>query len=220
MTTSRHRAPPQLAPDHLIVAATSIELGADWIASKLGARPQPGGRHVTMGTHNALLRLGPRVYLEIIAIDPGSRAPTRARWFDLDEPRMRATLAEGPALIHWVVRSRDIEADALRCPEALGAITPMQRGDLAWRLTIPDDGHLPARGVVPTLIEWSDNRHPTDRMPDAGLEIVTLAAEHPDPAPVRAALGALALSDTLKVSYGRTPRLAAMLRTPRGTVTL
>jgi len=49
---------------------------------------------------------------------------------------------------------------------------------------------------------------------------VTLAAEHPDPAPVRAALAALALSDTLKVSYGRTPRLAAMLRTPRGTVTL
>jgi hypothetical protein len=87
-------------------------------------------------------------------------------------------------------------------------------------MTIPDDGHLPARGLVPTLIEWLGARHPAERLPDTRLELVTLAAEHPDPAPVRAALAALALSDTLKVSYGRTPRLAAMLRTPRGTVTL
>ncbi len=219
-TPSLHRPPPQLAPDHLVVAATSLERGANWIADKLGVQPQPGGQHVTMGTYNALLRLGARLYVEIIAVDPGGTAPARPRWFDLDEPRMRATLAEGPALIHWVVRTSDIEADAPRCPEALGVITPMQRGDLAWRMTIPDDGHLPARGLVPTLIQWSDGRHPADRLPDAGLQLITLAAEHPDPAPVRAALAALALSDTLKVSFGRTPRLAAMLRTPRGTVTL
>jgi hypothetical protein len=49
---------------------------------------------------------------------------------------------------------------------------------------------------------------------------VALAGEHPDPAPVRAALAALGLSETLKVTYGRSPRLAAMLRTPRGIVTL
>ena len=220
MTTSRHRAPPQLAPDHLVVAATSLEEGVRWIADKLGVQPQSGGKHVTMGTHNALLRVGPRLYLEIIATDPAGVVPARPRWFDLDEPRMRATLAEGAALIHWVARTRDIGEDAPRCPEALGVITPMERGDLAWRMTIPDDGHLPARGIVPTLIQWSDARHPADRLPETGLELVTLAAEHPDPAPVRAALGALGLSDTLKVSYGRSPRLAAMLRTPRGTVTL
>jgi hypothetical protein len=220
MTPSRHRPPPQLLPDHLVVAAPSLERGVDWISNKLGVQPQPGGKHVTMGTHNALVRLGPRLYLEIIAIDPDGIAPARPRWFDLDEPRMRATLAEGPALIHWVVRSGDLEADVPRCPEALGVISPMQRGDLAWRMTIPDDGHLPARGLVPTLIEWLGARHPAERLPDTRLELVTLAAEHPDPAPVRAALAALALSDTLKVSYGRTSRLAAMLRTPRGTVTL
>ena len=96
----------------------------------------------------------------------------------------------------------------------------MQRGDLAWRLTIPEDGHLPARGLVPTLIEWPDQRHPADSLTDAGMRLVALAGEHPDPAPVRAALGTLGLSETLKVTYGRSPRLAAMLRTPRGVVTL
>jgi hypothetical protein len=220
MRPSRHRAKAALAADHLIVAAATLEQGLDFIEGRLGARAQPGGRHVAMGTHNALLRLGARLYLEIMAIDPAGGTPSRPRWFDLDEPRMRATLAEGPALIHWAARTRDIENDVARCPVDLGAILPMQRGDLSWRITVPVDGHLPERGVVPTLIEWSDERHPTDRLPEAGVELVTMAAEHPEPAPVRDALAALGLSESLKVTYGRTPRLAAMLRTPRGVGTL
>jgi hypothetical protein len=218
--TSMHRYPPEVAPDHLVVAAASLEQAVDWIEGKLGTRVQPGGRHVAMGTHNALLRLGARLYLELIAIDPHGSAPQRPRWFDLDEPRMRAALAEGAALIHWVVRTRDIENDATRCPTDLGVILPMQRGDFRWRITVPEDGHLPARGLVPTLIEWSDERHPADGLPDWGVQLIALAGEHPEPAPVRAALAALGLSETLKVTYGRTPRLAAMLRTPRGVVTL
>jgi len=218
--TSRLRHAPDLAFDHLVVAAASLEQGSDFIAEKLGVRLQPGGQHVGMGTHNALMRIGSRLYLEVMAIDPQASAPGRPRWFDLDEPRMRAALAEGPALIHWAVRTHDIETDALRSPIASGTILPMARGDLRWRITVPDDGHLPARGMVPTLIEWSDDRHPADRLPDAGVRFVTMAAEHPEPAPVRAALAALGLSEMLKVTYGRSPRLAAMLRTPRGIVTL
>ena len=107
-----------------------------------------------MGTHNALVGLGPRFYLEVIAVDPEGEAPPRPRWFDLDEPRMKAALAEGPQLVHWVARTNDIAAAAARLPE-LGAVTPMARGDFTWRITIPDDGHRPGRGLVPTLIEWT-----------------------------------------------------------------
>lgn len=217
---SRHRAPPELALDHLVVAAASLDAGADWIEARLGLRPVPGGKHATMGTHNALVGLGPTSYLEVIAIDPQAPKPARPRWFDLDEPRMRAQLAESPALIHWVARTRDIEAAAVQCPIDLGPITAMQRGDFEWRLTVPDDGHLPERGLVPTLIEWVGRLHPADALPDLGLRFVALAGEHPEPAGARRALGALGLSETLKVTYGRTPRLAAMLRTPRGMVTL
>ena len=217
---SRHAAPPDVAADHLIVGAASLRAGIEWAENRLGVRAQAGGQHVTMGTHNALFGLGPRLFLEIIAIDPAATAPTRPRWFDLVEPRMRARLIESPALIHWVARSRDLEADAAQSSVDLGTITPLCRGDYTWRLTIPADGHLPERGLVPTLIQWSDHRHPADALPDAGLRLVALAGEHPDPAPVRRALIALGVGDTLKVTYGRTPRLAAMLRTPRGTVTL
>jgi hypothetical protein len=123
-------------------------------------------------------------------------------------------------LIHWVAQTADIDADAARSPVGLGTITAMHRGDFAWRITVPDDGHLPQRGLVPTLIQWSGERHPADALKDIGMRLVALAGEHPDPAPVRTALAALGLSETLNVTYGRSPRLAAMLRTPRGTVTL
>ncbi|MGE5090152.1 MAG: VOC family protein [Candidatus Levyibacteriota bacterium] len=215
---SVHRHRPELAIDHLVVAARSLAEGGAWLRERTGAVAQPGGAHVAMGTHNALVGLGPRLYLEVIATDPAARAPGRPRWFDLDDPRMQARLAEGPALIHWVVRTRDIDTDATRAD--VGAILTMTRGDFQWRITVPDDGHLPQRGLVPTLIEWSDARHPADRLGNSGLSLVTLAAEHPEPAPVRKALEALGLSEMLKVSYGRSPRLAAMLRTPRGVVTL
>jgi len=114
----------------------------------------------------------------------------------------------------------DIEALSARSPIDLGDIVPATRGDLRWRITVPADGHLPARGLVPTLIQWSDTRHPADSLPDHGLSLVALAGEHPDPAPVRNALARLGLGDDVKVTYGQSPRLAAMIRTSRGIVTI
>jgi hypothetical protein len=211
--------PLDVAPDHLVVGALDLAQGCEWIEQQLGVRPQPGGKHVAMGTHNALLSLGPRSFLEVIAIDPDGVKPARPRWFDLDEPRMKAALAEGPHLIHWVVRTTGIDAAAARLPE-LGTVTPMARGDFTWRITVPEDGRRPGRGLVPTVIEWSDARHPTDRLTDTGLRLAAVAGEHPEPATVRAPLALLGLSDTLKVTYAKSPRLAAMIRTARGVATL
>jgi hypothetical protein len=173
-----------------------------------------------MGTHNALLRLGKRVYLEIIAIDPQGAKPPRPRWFDLDNPVLQSELLEQPRLIHWVARTDDIEAAAAACPLALGAPHPMARGDYRWRITIPDDGTLPARGIVPTLIAWDVPLHPADQLPASNVTLAQLGATCSDPATVRAALASLGLDRAIAVTYDRETRLAAMLRTPRGMVTL
>jgi hypothetical protein len=206
--------------DHLVVAATTLADGIDYVASVTGVAPLPGGRHVAMGTHNALLRLGARTYLEIIAIDPDGAKPGRPRWFELDNPVLQSELLERPRLIHWVARTDAIERAAGACPLALGPVHAMARGDYRWRITIPDDGALPARGLVPTLIQWDIPQHPADTLPASGVTLAQLAATCRDPVPVRAALAALALEGTIAVTFDRETRLAAMLRTPRGIVTL
>lgn len=67
------------AVDHLVVAAAGLDAGTAWLEAHLGVPLAPGGRHAAMGTHNRLLRLGPRLYLELIAIDPDAPArPGRA----------------------------------------------------------------------------------------------------------------------------------------------
>jgi len=209
-----------VAFDHLVVAAATLGQGEQHVETLLGARPQRGGKHVAMGTHNSLLKLGPRNFLEVIAIDPEGVAPARPRWFALDGPAMRGALAETPRLIHWVARTDDIEAAHRGSRIDLGRIEPVERGSFRWRITIPDDGHLPGEGLVPTLIQWSDARHPADTLPESGVHLATLAGAHPQPAEIRAALAALGLGDTVKVTFAATPRVAALLRTPRGPVTL
>jgi hypothetical protein len=211
---------PDAALDHLVVAATTLADGIEYFADITGVAPQPGGKHVAMGTHNALVRLGAGVYLEIIAIDPAGARPARPRWFDLDDIALASELTARPRLIHWVARTTDIERAVARCPVPLGAVHPMARGDYRWRITIPDDGRRPGRGIVPTLIQWDVPFHPTDALPASGVSIAGLAAAHPEPAYIRDALAALGLDGVLPVTYDRDARLVAMLRTQRGIVTL
>jgi len=213
-------ATPPAELDHLVFAAPSLAIGIDYVAELAGVTPQPGGKHVAMGTHNALLRLGPRVYLEIIATDPGGSKPGRPRWFDLDDGNLQADLADRPRLIHWVARTRDLEFIARNVGYDPGPILPFERGPYRWRITVPDDGHRPGRGVLPTLIQWDVPQHPADTLPDAGLGIAQIAASHPEPAMVRRALERLGLADDVRVTFDREARLAAMIRTPRGLVAL
>ena len=67
------------ALDHLVLACDELGAGVEYLAQLTGVTPQPGGKHPTMGTHNAVLRLGPRTYLELIAIDPEAPKPATSR---------------------------------------------------------------------------------------------------------------------------------------------
>src|SRR5215467_3043415 len=114
--------------DHLVVAAATLEQGEDHLEATLGVRPQRGGKHVAMGTHNSLLKLGPRTFLELIAVDPEGPAPAHPRWFGLDTQAMREALFSGPRLIHWVARTDDVEASLRATTVDLGRVHPMERG--------------------------------------------------------------------------------------------
>lgn len=205
--------------DHLVYAATTLAQGIDYFAELTGVTARPGGKHATMGTHNALVKLGARSYLEIIAIDPDAPAPGRKRWFDLDDGDLRADLIARPQLIHWVARTRDLDRAIERADYAAGAVHALERGDYRWRITVTDDGRRPGRGILPTLIQW-DSPHPADALPESGIALEQLAATHPEAASVRRSLERLGLAERMHVTFDRVARMAAMLRTRRGLVAL
>jgi len=200
--------------DHLAIAATSMEDRR--LDELLGVDLSPGGKHVLMGTHNRLLRLGPTSYLELIAIDPAAPAPAHPRWFELDEPTMKARLAEGPRLVHWVAHVDTTELAAL--PIDVGPWEQFQRGDLSWQLTVRPDGTMPADGVVPSLICWPGSAHPAARLPEVGVTIEGLELEHPRAVDVQRQLDLLGLD--VRCTRSSLPRIVAHLGTPSGLRTL
>jgi hypothetical protein len=206
--------------DHLIVGAHTLGQGAAFLGDFLGVQPQAGGRHLAMGTHNQVLKLGPRAYLEVIAIDPAGEAPSRPRWFGLDDEKIRAQLRNGPRLLTWAARTRDIDKAVKQCPIALGPVHSMERGAYQWRITIPDDGALICDGLVPALIQWDCATHPADNLDDRGYEPASLAGEHPNAAMVSAALTELGLEHIIRPVKAHNARLAATIRGARGVCTI
>lgn len=207
------------ALDHLVVAAAELDAGAAWLEDRLGVPLAPGGKHAAMGTHNRLLKLGPRLYLELIAADPAAPAPAHRRWFGLDDPALREKIAARPRLIHWVARCEDIVSASAACTEPPGEILDLSRGDFRWRITVPVDGHLPGDGLIPSLIQWHSPAHPADNLPDCGCGLMKLEGFHPEPKRIRGSLSALGLDKALAlfpVEAGEMPGLAAYLRTPGG----
>jgi hypothetical protein len=218
--------------DHLVVAAADLEQGLQWCERSFGLRPEAGGPHPLMGTHNRIFSIAsepfPQAYLEIIAIDP--KAPPRQRrpgqrWFDLDDAALQASLARGgPRLIHFVARVEEITAAAealastrIDRGEVIEAARDTPAGRLSWRITVRADGQRLFYGALPTLIEWGAV-HPTDSLPACGIALRSLALAHPRVDDLQAAFQAIALRGP--VLGGGPPNLRALLDTPGGSVTL
>jgi hypothetical protein len=215
----------QVAVDHLVVAARTLAEGVAWCEATLGVRASAGGQHVFMGTHNRVIDVSSprfaRSYLEIIAIDPDLPAPPRARWFDLDDPRLQRQLQQhGPQLVHWVARCDDIEAACAAARAAgidAGDVTDAERmtptGLLRWRIALRADGRRPLAGAAPTWIQWGE-RHPTDTLAASGVTLESVCVD------ARVVDDALLPPGVERVSAPAEPVLSAVLGTPNGRVSL
>lgn len=189
--------------------------GVDDLAQRLGVRASPGGSHEGRGTHNALLALGGRTYLEIIAPDPAQADPPAPRRFGLD-------LMRHPGLAGWALRPADIE-EQVRAARAAGydpgPVRAMSRirpdgVRLSWRLT---SGAGELEPVLPFLIDWGDTPHPSESSA-ASCRLVEVSVEHPDPDRINILLRALGAD--VAVNRAPEPALVAALETPAGNVVL
>ena len=202
--------------DHLVYAAPELERAVDEIERRVGVKPAFGGTHAGGLTHNALLSLGPGSYLEIIAPVSGGKAAAGALPFGLE------TLDE-PRLVTWAVAVEDVErrVEAARAAgydpgEMVESGRDLPDGSrLRWQLVVR--AQPAADGIVPFLIHWMSEPHPSATAPK-GCQFVALRAEHPEPESVRATLEALGVD--LSVREGSIPRLIATLETPNGRVEL
>lgn len=204
-----------LALDHLVYAVRDLDEGIERIGAVLGVRPASGGRHPAWGTRNALLALGPRSYLEVVAPDPAAAAHG-PHPFGVDDPRT-------PFLSTWAVATEDIgraTADASRAGVDLGAIQSgsRRRDDgvlLAWRLTDPTTPRHD--GLVPFLIEWGSTPHPAATAP-GGCRLRSLEGQHPDAERLGSMLQRAGVD--LHLRAGPAPALVATIESPRGLVEL
>lgn len=200
--------------DHLVYAAPSLPAAITDVAERFGVRAQAGGRHVGLGTHNALLALGPRTYLEIIAPDPEQPEPSMPRPFGLDR------VSQG-RLAGWALACDDIDA-AVAAARSHGydpgdAIDGRRVGPsgtaLRWRMT----SSRTSGSLVPFLISWGDTEHPARSAP-RGLTLEACYVEHPEPAslaPLLTAVGA-----DVQIKPAAAAALVARLGGPNGSTLL
>ena len=202
--------------DHILLGCSDLERGIAFVEERTGVKAAFGGVHPGRGTQNALLSLGKRQYLEIIAPDPKQEAKT-----DVIASYI-ATLAE-PRLVTWAAHRENIAELAQKLAnEKVAAAGPTpgsrQRPDgkvLHWS-TVNLQNNL--NGLLPFFIEWSaDSVHPSEDAP-AGCEVWSFVAVSPNPETL--AMKYRQIGIQISVERGEKEGLRARITGPKGEMVL
>jgi hypothetical protein len=198
--------------DHILLGVSDLDDGVAFVREHTGVAAAFGGVHPGRGTRNALLSLGERHYLEIIAPDPAQpNSP--------DEYGLKGLSA--PRLVGWAAHPGDLGAFAARLRNADLAFdgpTPgsRRRPDgrlLQWQtLNLRDD----RAGLLPFFIEWgADTVHPSADAPH-GCKILRFGLSAPRDAELQRICTLLGLD--VPVTYGEKLQLLARIAGPDGRV--
>ena len=200
--------------DHIIIGCNDLDRGIDLVKENTGVRPTLGGVHPGRGTRNALLSLGERRYLEIIAPDSSQGQIVHfPQILGMTEPR----------LIGWAVHPPDIAATAKLLRENQIAFKGPDDGSrqlpdghvLNWKtINLSDDRH----GLLPFFIEWSAGSvHPSKDAP-AGSRLEYFEIMSADPDELAATFKRIGLD--LPVQRSDKARLHALISGPKGDLKL
>lgn len=216
---SFHEAMP-LAPaksllDHVLLGVAELEDGIAWVEKQTGVKAAQGGSHPGAGTHNALLSLGNRQYLEIIAPDPKQKSTSGLvsllKKFLIPQPFSWAASTPDIELLANKLRGAGLTIDG---PQPGSRMRPDGRR-LQWK-TIRLSGQ--PYGLVPFFIEWtSDTIHPSVDSP-LGCQLAGLELHDPEPDVTSQLMRKLGIE--VEIQKGTEPGLKVQLDCPEGSVVL
>jgi len=171
--------------DHIILGCSDLDTGIAFVERSTGVRAAYGGVHPGGGTRNALVALGGKRYLEILAPDPSQTNLRSGAVRDVAALRALAS----PKLLGWAVHPGNIEAFVAQLRQRGIAIEGPVSGSrkrpdgtiLKWKTAhLVDDDH----GMLPFFIDWDGSVHPSTDAPK-GCIVERFVIDTPDPETLR-----------------------------------
>lgn len=196
--------------DHILLGCSDLERGIAFVEERTGVKAAFGGVHPGRGTQNALLSLGERHYLEIIAPDPkqvgtGPQSSVeRLGLRGLTEPRLVAWAAHPGSIVAFAekLKKAGVEAEG---PTPGSRKRPDGRV-LQWQTVNLADN---AGGLLPFFIEWgAESVHPSVDAP-RGCELMRFGAV--SPAPESLVSKYMQVGIEMNVQLGEKTRLTARI---------
>jgi hypothetical protein len=205
--------------DHIIWACDDLERGSRRFEALTGVTPHYGGMHASGLTHNALVRLGPRCYLEVLA-PTGPPSAKDDAW-----SRLARTGGE-PRVLTYCLRSARPLSELSQLAEQSGASKSQVLNN--GRVT-PDGVKLNWQWVAPTFerfglafpffIDWLNSPHPAAMAQTPGnIQLQHFAVGHPLADELQRNLSRLGAP--IETYTAAANEFRVELDTPRGTVSL
>ena len=145
--------------DHIVFGSSTLEEGTEFVENILQAKLSHIGYHKDMGTHNRVIRISEKVYLEVIAIDPEISNFNNRIWFNLDNSKLQSKLKKSPQIIGYVIENKYTNITKYYDP-----FFESSRDIYKWQFAMPTfnsnilDSKIIETGVIPSLISWKSEK--------------------------------------------------------------
>lgn len=201
--------------DHLLWEELRLSEGERRFAELTGVTPAFGGKHPDKGTHNSLLSLGQKKYLEIVSLDPAH--PMAAGLPKETPPDFTPRLfafglrTYDSALVEGLIKAYGLEVARL---DDISRQLPDGRL-LTWKTVVV--GNHDFGNFIPFFTLCGDMIYPSETAPK-GCDLLEFSVGHPRHHELSRLYAELKIN--VPVFESERPQLLAILSTPKGKIAL